>query len=97
MCISRFLASIFSKSHFQLKRKKSQGLGSQGAICNKNGRPYIFLNELCESHNLQKSGSKQDVMLEWLRNYFFYPERVPDYVSEHFPDLTNGKKLMKKI
>jgi hypothetical protein len=69
MCIYRFLASIFSKSPFQLKRKKSQGLGSRGAIC-KNGHPYIFLNELCKSHNLQKSGSKQNVMERLLNNFF---------------------------
>jgi hypothetical protein len=46
MCIYRFLPTVLSKNPFQLKRKKSQELGSQGAM-SKDGRPYIFLNEVC--------------------------------------------------
>ena len=70
MCIFRFLPGILSKRPFQLKRKKSQELGSQSAT-SKNGAPYIFLNELCESYDLPKSGSKHEVMERLIKYYFF--------------------------
>lgn len=93
MCIYRFLPTVLSKSPFQLKRKspfqlkrkKSQELGSQGAMT-KDGRPYIFLNEVCEAHDLPKSGSKQDVLDRLLRYFFEDPVRVPEYVSVHIPE-----------
>jgi hypothetical protein len=84
MCIFRFLPSILSKSPFQLKRKKSQELGSQSAT-SKNGAPYIFLNELCESYDLPKSGSKHEVMERLIKYYFFHAEHVPASVIEQFP------------
>jgi hypothetical protein len=85
MCIYRFLPTVLSKNPFQLKRKKSQELGSQGAM-SKDGRPYIFLNEVCEAHDLPKSGSKQDVVDRLMRYFFEDPIRVPEYVSAHFPE-----------
>ena len=83
MCIYRFLPGVLSKSPFQLKRKTSQGLGSEAAKC-KHGRPYIYLNEICESHGLPKSGSKPDVIKRLVQHYFNDPECVPDYVIDRF-------------
>jgi hypothetical protein len=37
------------------------------------------------------------ISLNGLSSTIFYPERVPDYVIEHFPDGGNGKKVLKKI
>ena len=94
-CIYRFLPVVVFKSTFQLKRKTCQGLGSEAAKC-KNERPYILLNEICESHSLPKSGSKPDVIKRLVQHYFNDLERVPDYVIEHFPD-GEWKKVLKKI
>ena len=89
MCIYRFLPTVLSKKPFQIKRKKRQELGSEGATC-KNGTTYIFLNELCESHNLPKSGSKEDLIQRLLKHYFVDPA-VPYAVQT----LANQKWFIK--
>jgi len=84
MCIYRCLASVLSKNPIQLKRKKSQEPGSEGAKT-RIGTPYIFLHELCEENMLPRSGSKPELMERLVKHYFFHPEIVPDSLSSLFP------------
>ena len=84
MCVYKYALDVISKKPFMVKRKKSQELGTPGAL-SRDSHPYIFLTEVCKEHDLSAGGSKVELSNRLLNYYFSDPTRVPEYVSRHFP------------
>ena len=84
MCVYKDALDVISKKPFMVKRKKSQELGTPGAL-SRDSHPYIFLTEVCKEHDLSAGGSKVELSNCLLNYCFSDPTRVPEYVSRHFP------------
>ena len=85
MCTYKFLLSVLSKKPFLVKRKNTQQIGSTGSLT-KEGRPFIFLSEMCKTYNLPIFRQSKVAMTDGLLRYVYEdPDRVPDYVRDHFP------------
>jgi hypothetical protein len=75
---------LLKLSQFQTKRKSSQQAGTPGAM--KGDKPLYFLTEMCEVHELNKTGTKETQAKRLVEHYFKHPDDVPDYLQDMIPN-----------